>query len=476
MRVVVSSDATQAELIIPGELEGDSLSLDLARAAAMETGVPILDHHEQDILDAIEQARAGNGEAVRRVFASATPPVDATDGRVEWTVAEPDLQAMFEESDSEAVDYREVSAFVMVKAGDEIGRLIAPSRSEDGVDVRGNAIAAREGRPAAISLDATIEARDDGTLVAAQDGALVRTPTTATIQDHLRIDESVDYSTGNVKFEGSVHIRKCVKDRFEVHAAGDVTIEGLVEMATINAGGNLHLKGGMTGREHGAVSARGELAARFLDSLSAEAFGTFTLAKEAISCVIAAHADLNAPSAAIIGGELSVGGVGTVGTLGSEAGVHTLVRLGDAPRLRTRLARLDEIVEALEEALRPKRKEFSKLSEPGRTLAVKEMERQMELNMELSGAEQKLSRATEAREAARATMAEHRTADLTINRLLCQGVVFRFDEREFHVRDDERGPITIYLDVNTRPVFRRGDGPANSITAIADPKAIPEHP
>ncbi len=57
----------------------------------------------------------------------------------------------------------------------------------------------------------------------------------------------MDFSTGNIDFEGDVRVLKGIRDIFEVRATGNIEVGGLIEASTIDAGGSVFAKGGMAG-------------------------------------------------------------------------------------------------------------------------------------------------------------------------------------------------------------------------------------
>ena len=69
------------------------------------------------------------------------------------------------------------------------------------------------------------------------------------------VNGDVDYSTGNIQFNGNVVINGTVPDGFEVKAEGDIVVMKIAESARLEAGRDIIIKGGVQGKGKGLVSA-----------------------------------------------------------------------------------------------------------------------------------------------------------------------------------------------------------------------------
>ena len=94
-------------------------------------------------------------------------------------------------------------------------------------------------------------------LIATQDGHLTFAHEAFQVSPLLEIQGDVDYSTGNIDFSGDVHICGDVRENFTVHAQGTVTVDGLVEAATVEAGGDLVIARGVVGDGRALLKSNG---------------------------------------------------------------------------------------------------------------------------------------------------------------------------------------------------------------------------
>ena len=70
-------------------------------------------------------------------------------------------------------------------------------------------------------------------MIAARSGHLEFANNAFHVRPVLEIKGDVDYGTGNIDFNGDVHIFGDVREGFDVRATGTIIINGLVEAATV---------------------------------------------------------------------------------------------------------------------------------------------------------------------------------------------------------------------------------------------------
>ena len=93
-------------------------------------------------------------------------------------------------------------------------------------------IKARPGKPVDIKIDSSLRVDEKGCVIAEIDGLLHFHHNYVKVNPVLEVEESVDFSTGNIDFMDSVLIRQGVRDRVVVKATRDIVIHRLVEAAT----------------------------------------------------------------------------------------------------------------------------------------------------------------------------------------------------------------------------------------------------
>lgn len=451
-RVAVAHDGLSAELIVPA---GATISATDVQALLAGAGLRVTPTD----LPAIEKllASAPEDEERRGVVLTGQKPVHGERGRVEWSVDEVEPAQQAQEQTEQQVSHYERSPFVMVHAGQVLGRVIAPTNGTDGVDVRGGTILAKAGYAAQIKLDESIMVDASGTLIAQRDGVLNRTLDKASIHNRLEIPHDVDFSTGNIDCDGDVKIHGGVRGLFTVKARGSIEVGGLIESATLIAGGDFIAHGGVAGGESGVVTVGGNCTARYLDAVELDVRGDLEVMREMINCRVVVHGSVKSPNASIIGGELRVTGDVCVAVLGSEAGTPTQLVLGSVPILEPSLHTLGAVMKDIEVRISQICEEMRLLEMPGRRLSSQEKERLTEVTFERSHLTERLARCRAARVQFDAKLADVRTVSVTINKTIHPGVRLVVANQMFIVSRAVKGPLRVMRDRTGELVYRRPD-------------------
>jgi uncharacterized protein (DUF342 family) len=139
-----------------------------------------------------------------------------------------------------------------------------------------------------------------------------------------------------------------VQAGLSVWAAGDIVVEGAVEAATIEAGGNIELRAGVIGQGEGMLKAGGNVMARFVESATIEA------GQEVHVIDILLHSRVMAldsvfvqggRKAQIIGGQTHATRLIRAAVCGSPSGVVTEMSIGLNPYFKRQH---DELAKELE--------------------------------------------------------------------------------------------------------------------------------
>jgi uncharacterized protein (DUF342 family) len=302
--------------------------------------------------DEIEQALA-SGEVKRRLIASGQPPVHGEDGKLVSLVREAERHIPRADEHGR-VDYRELGGIITVKQGDRLMQRIAATQGLAGQNVLGQPIPAKPGKEVAFAsglAGVQIDPEDADYLVAATSGQPVPVQNGMTVEPAITID-NVDLSVGNLDFEGSVNIKGDVKTDMVVRVTGDINVGGTVEAATLDAGGNILIKGGVIGHaeghEHGPgdkleearIHCDGSLSAKFLENAVVEAGDSILVEDLAMQCTLEASNSIvvgKAPGKGrIIGGVVQAGKEVQAAVIGSPANVKTRIAVGVNPQLNDR--------------------------------------------------------------------------------------------------------------------------------------------
>jgi len=231
------------------------------------------------------------------------------------------------------VDYAAISFIQNADEGDIICRIIAPTAGEGGKTVLGQALPARDGKAAVVPKGRNTAVSDEGdALVATKTGHVEFNGRTFQVRPVLEIEGNVDYSTGRINFLGDVHIHGDICTGFTVRAMGSITVDGVVEAATVEAGSDLIIVKGAQGDNRAVLRASRSIYAKYLESCCVYAVEGLH-ADCVINCDVYCNGvvEVNTGRGTIIGGGVRAAHEVSAVVLGSRAEARTEVALGGLP-------------------------------------------------------------------------------------------------------------------------------------------------
>lgn len=292
-------------------------------------------------------------------FALGTPPVQGKNGQIiELYPREvtPEVKLM----DDGTADYRAVNYVQRIQKGDAICEIVPPVEGKAGMRVDGVPVEPRPVKAARIPAGSNTTVSEDGLhLLASRDGHLEYTGTNFQVKPVLEIAGDVDYSTGNIDFLGDVHICGDVRENFTVHATGTVTVDGLVEAACVDAGGDILISCGVLGDNRALLKSRGNIRARYMESCVAYA-GKCVYTDCIIGSQIYADdmIEVTTGRGTIIGGTLTAARAVKARMIGSQAGRTTEIRLGEYPYIQEQLRNSEADLKAIYQEMEELQKEL----------------------------------------------------------------------------------------------------------------------
>ncbi len=346
-QVTIDEEQGVARLRIPGALDPTRLDVAALIRLARRNQVAINPTVESRIASAAEAFRA-RAETIECVIAERRDPVDGTDGRIEWMEGYEPSAGTTESgtADSGRVDHYSRVHYMQVAAGAHVATIHPPTPGEPGLDVGGRAIAPAPGKPCDVRVDRTLDVRA-GRVLARDRGVLEFADRTLRVSRLLEVDGSVDFSTGNIDFDGTVVVQEGIQDHFAVRATESIVVHGLIQSARLECGGNLIAHCGIAGRERGRITVAGTLEAGYLDRARGTIAGDLVVAREIMHCRLDVGGELRAERAAVIGGDSTVRYSASIGRIGSPSEIETtlvvgrIALLGRVERLLARLLAQD---------------------------------------------------------------------------------------------------------------------------------------
>lgn len=229
-----------------------------------------------------------------------------------------------------SVDYFNKKSYEFVKEGQLLAEYTPATVGEYGFTVTGKLLMPKRGKDLpAIKGKGHRYDEEKKAYYATLSGQIEFENNKITIVNCLSISKDVDYSVGNIDFDGNVEINGNVIPNMSIRASGYVKINGYVDSASIYAGGDVILSKGVQGGDVSTIESGGNITAPFFESTTINCKGTLN-ADHILNC------DITSDNAVILSGKrgLILGGVTRAlryidaKTVGNKAELPTAIILG----------------------------------------------------------------------------------------------------------------------------------------------------
>ncbi len=409
-----------------------------------ENNIAITDSLKGKVSELVTLLHSGTVPKEPVLIAEGTPPVEPIDQQFEWDSA---LQNSNDIPDDEetSVNFYQRHKLVTVDTGQKIGKIIKGQEGKEGIDIFGKPINIRT-QPANVKLGENVKLDDDGqTVVAQQAGQAIYQRNKIFVKDVLEIKGDVDFETGNVESASNVLVWGTVKDLFIVKSKQDISVYRLVESAYLFAQENIRIVGGIKGRNKAIIEAGGDINVKFAEYAYLEAGGNIEIAKEVIDSIILCTGTLNVENGAIIGGQAFACQGINVKTLGSPAGVKTIVGVASNPNILNELFTLEQInsetqktIEKIRQTVAPLLKQMKRLTPEQREKATELMYRADELESENQKREERKQQLLQ-------HMPDPTSVTLFVSTKILPNTEIRIGNRFAVIKQEILGPVKITL-------------------------------
>ncbi len=345
----LSADKLSAWLMVfPPIGEGKDLDRETLDKALAETGIAF--GVDEELLRRLPEER--NPYFSLFALAKGKPAHNGKDGQI---IEHFDrvVERKFEVDEHDRVDYASLHFFQSVEAGGVICEAVLPTPGEPGRTVLDQEVPAKDGKEAPLTKGQNTEISEDGTrLLATQAGHVEYVGKTFQVKAVLEIDDNVDYSTGNINYMGDVHIRGRVCSGFSVRAAGNITVDGVVESATVEAGGDLIVAKGIVGNTDSIVRADGSVFAKYLENSIVHARQNLQ-ADCIVNSEVYSDGEIQVRSGRgiIVGGRIRAAKKVSAKVVGSKSESQTRIYLGGEPCVEYERQELAAVIEEAEAEL-----------------------------------------------------------------------------------------------------------------------------
>ena len=244
------------------KLEKDDIYADL-RTAGVQFGV------DESVVDAFLQKRVYCTDIVMAV---GKPVRHGTDASIEYFF-KTDLRARPTLNEDGSVDFFNLNTMNHVKKDDLLARLTREDPGEYGVNVCGEPVKPRDVKRLKLRYGRNVYVNEEHTEAYCEVNGHVTLVDDKIFVSDVYTAENVDNSTGDINYEGTVKISGNVCSNFTVRAKGNIEIMGVVEGATLEAGGDITIARGVNGKGKAVLKAGGNIISKYIENADVTAKG-----------------------------------------------------------------------------------------------------------------------------------------------------------------------------------------------------------
>lgn len=194
--------------------------------------------------------KATSGEILEETIAKGLPPRNGKNSKFVPLVPNALDRILRPQSQGgERVDMRNLGEVICVKVDTPVLKRTAPTQGRSGFDVKGNKLpsVAGEWLEFKMGTGTVVSDSDSNLLISAISGMPKYRDQIMNIDDTF-ICSGVNVGSGHVNYEGAVLVNGDVTEKMQIKASGDVTINGFVESAYIESGGDIIITEGAMGK------------------------------------------------------------------------------------------------------------------------------------------------------------------------------------------------------------------------------------
>jgi uncharacterized protein (DUF342 family) len=223
------------------------------------------------------------------------------------------------------VDYRDLGLIQNVAAGQVLCEIHLAEKGADGANVYGQVLEGRYGKsPDNVVGNNTELSEDETQLISLVDGNAEVRKGAVYVNTQLMISGNVDNSTGDLDFVGDILIKGDVRSGFNVVSAGNITVRGTVEGATLQATGDIVVGEGINGMNRGSIIAGGNIKCKYIQGCFIKA-GQMIYADSIMYCTMECdgNVELSGKRGVLIGGTATISGGLIAKSLGTDSHIAT---------------------------------------------------------------------------------------------------------------------------------------------------------
>lgn len=259
------------------------------------------------------------------------------------------------------VDFKNLDNIVMVEKGDVLITKKPAIQGSRGRNIKGEEVTPTPAKDIVIIPGDGATVNEAGTIFSATtDGYVDFGNKRLGVYPVYMVKGNVDYSTGNIRFNGSVHVKGDVLSGFKIEADKHILVDGICQDCEIIAKGNVILRTGIKCTGSGLIRAGGTAVIGYAEKAKIYARESIEIRKYAFNCELFAGTKIDAMNGdgIVAGGLIRAFQDISVKQLGTNGNSKFNVIIGmkyyiefELEKLRREKARIAETIERVDTAL-----------------------------------------------------------------------------------------------------------------------------
>lgn len=376
------------------------------------------------------------------LVAKATEPVQGRDAIITYHF-DTDISSKPTIKEDGSVDFHQIDNINHIETGALLATLQPAELGKPGMDVTGAPIKQAKVAVKLLKHGKNIHLSDDGTKMYSDvAGHVSLVGGQVFVSNTYEVPADVSTATGDIFYDGNVHVKGNVITGFKVEAKGDIIVDGVVEGATLIAGGQIVLRRGIQGMNRGSLHAERDIVTKFIENSEVYAGGTITTDAIMHSEVVAKGDVISTGKRGlVIGGAVKSETNISVKVAGSTMGTKTLLEIGMDPQLLTEYKELEKQMLDMSEEIEKHGKTmelYGKKINKGEKLAEDKKKQYFIAKKSIQILKENMGKAEKRSAQLREEMESHNNGRIKISDIAYPGVKITITGANYTVRSDMR--------------------------------------
>ena len=301
---------------------------------------------KEEIIDALHHSRVNFGidyklieewvehriYNTKYVIARAKAPVQGRNGRVIYCF-NTNMNGHPRLLEDGTVDYHQLDNIVHIEAGAKLAYLERSIPGTPGMSVTGVKVLPARVKEARMKHGRNIVVSEDGaTMYSEVSGHAYLVDGKVFVSNIYEVVADVDASTGDIEYDGDIHVAGTVRSGFTLKASGQIFVEGMVEGANLYAEGPIIIQGGIQGMMKANIVSESNITVKYIENAVVRAGGDILTEAIMHSRVSAGKKiRIDGKKGLLVGGEVHARESVEFKVAGSPMGAFTAIEVGLDP-------------------------------------------------------------------------------------------------------------------------------------------------